>query len=220
MLLQPQIPLEGNGASRPATDPVQATQESRKSSLGCGIPPISSQSSVASSTGTTTTSTMEEELTPSYLTTLMQRANDVAEGEMVDGETKDLLLRLTGALGRARTEANQYKLHSQLLSMTSKDQDMRNEVEQELVKREVDRLKSQGGQIDYLMGKVTRQKALVQRYKEKIVEKNKEIIRLRARVRGKKNTSISNGVGNESAMLDTLGLLASQVLTEENGQDE
>lgn len=188
----------------------QATQSSLKSSVGFGATG-SSQSSVLSVSSGATQS--DDELSQQYVTKLLQRANDLIENGGVSGEIKEVVQKLSSALGRSRAEANQYKLHSQLLSLTSRDQDMRNEVEHELVKREVDRLKTQTEQVEHVLDKVSRQKELVSRYKDKIVEKNKEINRLRAKLKRQRPNSMG-----ENGMLDTLGLLASQVLTEENGK--
>lgn len=159
-----------------------------------------------------------DELNQSFVTELLQRANDIAERDSLDPDIKEIVHKLANALGKSRAESNQYKLHAQLLSLTSKDQDMRYEVEQELVKREVDRLKTQGDQVGYLMSKVTRQKQLIIKYKGKIVEKNKEIIRLRSILRDK--SQLVNGSPDNSNMLDTLGLLASQVLTHEEASTQ
>jgi hypothetical protein len=188
---------------------VTMRQGSPKSSGSYQTGALSSQSSALSSTSGTH---HDEELTQERVTRLLQQANELAETGNLDSETKQMLRKLASTLAKSRAEANQYKLHLQLLSLSSKDQDMRYEVEQELIKREVDRLKNQGDQVGFLMDKVTRQKALLNKYKDKIVEKNKEIIRLRSKFK-KGNPKRENG-----HMLDTLGLLASQVLTEENGK--
>lgn len=171
-----------------------------------------SLSSQSSSVGSV--STLHDLDDPHTVSELIKRAKTYLKNR--DDETeesKSLITELLDALVKSRAETGHYKIKSQLLSISSKDADMRYEVENELIKRQVERLKSQGENMDVLMSKITHQKMTLKKYKNEIINKNKEIIRLRSRQPDNKRRRKSNSV--QGGMLDTLGMLASQVLTEE-----
>ncbi|CCH43520.1 hypothetical protein BN7_3071 [Wickerhamomyces ciferrii] len=203
---------------------------------------ISSQSSIASVSSTTISSShlYESDESP-CITDLLKRARSYTNNETLESEeSRSLIKELITSLNKARIEAGQYKIKAELLSISSKDADMRYEVENDLIKRQVERLKAQGENMNVLMKKISHQKLTLKKYKNEIINKNKEIIRLRSKSQNdstinsstvKKRKKSSNLSHKESqsqnqsqsqelpGMLDTLGLLASQVLTEEQKQN-
>jgi len=191
---------------------------------------LSSQSSsiTSISSNSISTDTDDPQQSQSYTTDLIKRAKTLIEETSDSDPSKSLLTELLNSLIKARAEAGQYKIKSQLLSISSKDADMRYEVENELIKKQVERLKSQAENMDMLMNKVTHQKHTLNKYKNEIINKNKEIIRLRSFIKTPnlngggdfKRRRKSDSTSTQSGMLDTLGLLASQVLTEEGKKVE
>jgi hypothetical protein len=194
--------------------------------------PISSQSSISSSSSTNFTDvsalrdSQEDEGSQSYFDNLVKETNLILErpDEDIDTEVTGLIKRLLSYLVKTKNQSNSYKIKSELLSISSKDADMRYEVENDLIKKEVESLKHQSENQMYLMNKISHQKQTLKKYKNEIINKNKEIIELRSKLnrlanpdrRRKLIRSHTEGeTGSHGNMLDTLGLLASQVLTEE-----
>ncbi|KAH3673212.1 hypothetical protein WICMUC_003830 [Wickerhamomyces mucosus] len=186
-----------------------------------------SQSSTSSSKSlysTTTSFNIEVSQTDgASIAELIRHSNTLIDNNHLDGNTKDLIMNLNSALLKSKSEANQYRIKSELLAISVKDADMRYEVENEIILKQVERLKNQTENFDELANKIIHQKQTLKKYKYEIIAKNKEINRLRSKLnvikekseqrkRRKSDTSIHNNSGN---MLNTLGLLASQVLTEE-----
>lgn len=207
---------------------IATTRDSSKASQTSVTQTSSSQSSLGSPETAqldtqTSTQSHSQTLTEDTHSTQEEVADLIAEAESLlkkndlDDQTKTTIDGLLSALTKSKSETNQYKIQAHLLSMSSKDADMRYEVENELVKREVERLKTQNEQVEYLMSKVSSHKNLIKKYKNEIINKNKEINRLKKKINdynvGLKKRRKSNSPNN--GMLDTLGLLASQVLTEE-----
>lgn len=177
---------------------------------------LSSQSSSVGSVSSASTiiHDSDDPQTQLYVTELVKRAKSyLEEGNSESEASKTLISELLTTLVKVRGESDQYKIKAKLLSISSKDADMRYEVENELIKRQVERLKSQGENMDGLMNKLSHQKLTLKKYKNEIINKNKEIIRLRSKQADQKKKRKSDST--HAGMLDTLGMLASQVLTEE-----
>lgn len=233
-------PLENKRAIPQSPKSLHTTKDSQESTSGGLSLSISSQSSVSSTHSKldagSPTCAVNNELSQSYVAELVKEANDLLDSSDHLGNERmtSLLKNLTTALIKAKSQTNHYKMKAEWLSISSKDADARYEVENEIIKREVDRLKNQGDSVEYLMGKITHQKQTLKKYKNEIINKNKEIIsknrqlnKLKLKIDSMKSETTNKrrkktlpSPTNNPNMLDTLGLLASQVLTEEEKYDK
>lgn len=195
------------------------TQESPKiSQTILDATSLSSQSSLSSAS--TNSVYTENTTSQEHIDNLIKQTNSLLNDDTINPEITELLKKLSASLIKTRNEANSFKIKSELLSISSKDADMRYEVENDLIKKEVESLKHQSENRDYLMNKINHQKQTLKKYKNEIINKNKEIIELTNKLNKitndkKRKLFRSNTTLEQSNMLDTLGLLASQVLTEE-----
>lgn len=215
--IQINIPSQASAHEESTQESTQnETQEPAKiEAVGSQRQSLSSQSSITSvSSASTNLNDSDETQSQLYVTELIKRAKSHLEDHNAGSEeSRSVVSELLNSLVKARAEAGQYKIKAQLLSISSKDADMRYEVENELIKRQVERLKAQGQSMESLISKLNHQKLTLKKYKNEIINKNKEIIRLRSKQSEGKRRKKSDST--HSGMLDTLGLLASQVLTQE-----
>lgn len=215
-------------------------QEIESGTKSSSLPTPMSASSSSSQSSVKSPSTQASELGPEESTqALIKQSQQLIELSSNSASNKseiELIHKLIHKVHKLQTESDQYKMKAQLLSINAKDADMRYEVENEIIKRQVEKLKLVLQEYNDMMKKYNHQSLLIKKYKNEIIEKNKEIIRLSSMnaaahaatgpggssifKKKKKSKSFSSATVNNNKMLNTLGLLASQVLTNDQQEQE
>lgn len=151
-----------------------------------------------------------------------------------DGELVDTVENLIQLLGKSQEQVKQLKFKNFMLTAGLHDSDSRFEVEKNINKQQFERIKCQLIlESQELLEKVRVQELKITKYKDKIIEKNKEINKL---MRILNDSAVPNPYSSTSSpksvtkprlhrneknrkdsnMLTTLGILASHVLNEGN----